>query len=84
MREIEDGQLEPRGSHYLLTPFPSRQDRTLEPTQAGGGNVTSLQSKTTSLSEDASSSNQPSLNARYPPASMVNAVVETPNTELTL
>ncbi|KAM1151247.1 hypothetical protein PS2_033814 [Malus domestica] len=73
-----------RGESLSLTPFPSRQDRTLEPFQAGGGNVTSLQAKPTSLSEDASSSNLPALNARHPPASMVNAVVETPNTELSL
>ncbi|KAM2063368.1 hypothetical protein ACFX16_026916 [Malus domestica] len=73
-----------RGESLSLTPFPSRQDRTLEPIQDGGGNVISLPAKTTSLSEDASSSNLPALNARHPPASMVNAVVETPNTDLSL
>ncbi|KAM2079680.1 hypothetical protein ACFX1R_027161 [Malus domestica] len=38
-----------RGESISLTPFSSRQDRTLETTQSGGGNVTSIQSKTTSL-----------------------------------
>ncbi|KAM1114853.1 hypothetical protein ACFX2I_005584 [Malus domestica] len=73
-----------RGESISLTPFSSRQYKTLETPQSGGGNVTSIQPKTTSLTEGASSSNLPALDARNVPSSMVNAAVETPNTELTL
>ncbi|KAM0998752.1 hypothetical protein FF1_005536 [Malus domestica] len=41
-----------RGESISLTPFSSRQYKTLETPQSGGGNVTSIQPKTTSLTED--------------------------------
>ncbi|KAM1121229.1 hypothetical protein TB2_002810 [Malus domestica] len=74
----------PFGESLSLTPFSSRPDKTFGTTQSGGEKITSIQTKTTILTECASSSNLSALEARNVPSSMVNAAVETPNTELTL